>query len=201
MHPSLTFPALYCRASGFTLIEVLIVLVIVAILTMVGVPQLADFIADQRVRTVASDIAREIALARATAIEQSRRVYFEKTGAHWNNGWRIYTDLNNSGTYDAGEEIKFFDGFSASSRLYVCTNVADFATNIVFRPDGRIMRGLGAAPTPNDGLYVIDTMGDANDCNNKVRGLLFGLSGRINVQILRSGAPGCLGVAPPCAQN
>ena len=56
---------------------------------------LSEFVADQRVRTVASDIVGEIAFARAKAIEQSRRVYIERTGgAQWNNGWRIYVDLN-----------------------------------------------------------------------------------------------------------
>jgi prepilin-type N-terminal cleavage/methylation domain-containing protein len=186
---------LQLRSRGFTLIEVIIVMVIVAILIGMGVPLMTEFVADQRVRTAASDIAGEIAFARATAIETSRRVYIERTGALWNNGWRTYADLNNNGSYDAGEEIKIFNGFSAG-RMYVCSNVADFSTNIILRPDGRVVRA--SAATANDGIYVVDAMGDANVCNNKIRALLFGVSGRVTVQVIKSGSSSCPGVAPPC---
>ena len=58
---------------GFTLIELMIVLLIVAILVAVGLPSMTDFVADERVRTVTSDIMSEIGFARATAVVQSRR--------------------------------------------------------------------------------------------------------------------------------
>jgi len=180
---------------GFTLIELLSVVMIVAILLMIGVPAMSEFVADQRVRTATSDIAAEMSLARAKAIETSRRVYVEKLGATWLNGWRIYADLNQNGSYDAGEEIKQFDGFAPGS-MYSCSTVADFANNIIFRPDGRIVRTAAAAST--DAIYVVDTMGDGNVCNNKVRALYFGLTGRVTVEKLTSGAAGCQGVAPPC---
>jgi prepilin-type N-terminal cleavage/methylation domain-containing protein len=199
LHSSLTCRAFYLASAGFTLIELITVVLIVAVLMMVGVPVMMDFVAEQRVRTVSTDIAREIAFARATAIEQSRRVYFEKTSVLWNNGWRIYADINGNASYDAGEEIRIFEGLPATSRAYVCTNVADFATNIVFRPDGRVVRT--GAPGVNDGLFVIDTMGDDDICNNKVRSLYFGLSGRVTVQVLKSATPGCPGIAPPCVKN
>jgi prepilin-type N-terminal cleavage/methylation domain-containing protein len=198
LHTALTDTPLQLRSRGFTLIEVIIVMVIAAILIAVGVPQMTEFVAEQRVRTAVSDIAAEIAFARATAIETSRRVYIEKTGALWNNGWRIYADLNNNGSYDAGEEVKIFNGFSSgpAGRMYVCSNVADFSTTVIFRPDGRVVRT--SAATADDGIYVVDTMGDANNCNNKIRGLLFGVSGRAKVEVIKSASSSCPGVAPPC---
>ena len=173
---------------GFTLIELIIVLLIAAVLTTIGIPLLSEFVADQRVRTTASDIVGEIAFARAKAIEQSRRVYIERTGVTWNNGWRIYTDLNSDNNYDVGEELKVFDGFPAGN-MYVCSTIADFANNVIFRPDGRVVRV--SAVGPNDGIYIIDTMGDGVAANNKIRGLLFGVSGRVTMVRMN-------GVAPPC---
>jgi len=170
---------------GFTLVELMIVLTIAGILMVVGAPALSDFVADQRVRTVTSDIAAEIAFARVKAIEQSRRVFMERTGADWKDGWRIYADLNNDGNYDAGEELKVFDGFPAGN-LVVCSVVAGAASNVAsysFRPDGRVAQGAGAGAT--DGIYVIDTM------HNKIRGLRFGTSGRATVSKLN-------GTTPPC---
>ena len=180
-------------ARGFTLIELMIVLIIVGIFMVIGVPMLSEFVADQRVRTTASDIVSEIAFARAKALEQSRRVYIERTGATWNNGWRIYVDLNGDGNYDAGEEIKIFNGFPPGN-LYVCSTVDDFANNVIFRPDGRVVRTpppAGDAPAPTDGIYVVDTMADGVVANNKIRGLLFGISGRVTTVRMN-------GVAPPC---
>jgi prepilin-type N-terminal cleavage/methylation domain-containing protein len=181
-----------CRrwaAYGFTLIELMVVLVIVAILVVVGVPMITEFIADQRVRTVTSDIVADIAFARAKAVEQSRRVYMERTGATWANGWRIFVDLNDSNSYDANEEVKIFNGYPAGS-MYLCSTVADFANNVIFRPDGRVVRSAVPAPGANDGIYVVDLMNDGVLANNKIRGILFGTSGRATTVLLNgTGAP------------
>src|SRR5260221_767616 len=165
-------------ACGFTLIELMSVAAIAVILIAVGAPPLGEFMADQRVRSTASDIAAEVALARAKAIESSRRAYIERTGGEWRNGWRVYVDLNNSGRLDAGEELKRFEGFSPTGTMYVCSTVADFGTHVIFRPDGRVVRSAGTSSTASDGIYVVDTLGGRAVAQNKNRGLLIGLSGR-----------------------
>ena len=175
------------------MIEMMTVVTIIAILLAIGVPAMSEFAADQRVRTVASDITSEIALARAKAIETSRRVYIEKLGVLWNNGWRMYADMNDNAAYDAGVdlEIKRFDGFTTGT-IYVCTLPSvDFATRVVFRPDGRIVRN--GAITANDGFYVVNVL-DAVQANNKIRGIQFGLSGRATSLKLN-------GTAVPCVAN
>jgi type IV fimbrial biogenesis protein FimT len=104
-------------ARGFTLIELMIVVLIAAILLAIGLPNMTDFIAEQRVRSTASDITSEIMFARAKAVEMSRRVIMEKLGAGWDQGWRIYVDVNNSGAYEAGTdiELKQFNGFGTGA--------------------------------------------------------------------------------------
>jgi prepilin-type N-terminal cleavage/methylation domain-containing protein len=182
------------RSRGFTIIEILVTVTIIALMLVIGVPAMGEFVADQRVRTVASDITSEIALARAKAIESSRRVYMEKLGVNWNNGWRIYADINDNGAYDAGVdlELKRFDGFSTGN-IYMCTlPAAAFLNQIIFRPDGRVVR-TGAIST-NDGIYIVDTMGDATASNDKIRGVQFGFSGRTTVLKLN-------GQALPCVAN
>jgi len=159
------------------MIEMMVVMLVAAILITLAAPAFNDFVATQRVRTTASDIMADFALARAQAIESSRRVYFERTGTTWTDGWRIYVDRNDNAAYDVGEEIKIVNGLSGNIR--VCTNVDDFASDIIFRPDGRVVRT--GVPTTNDGVFVIDDMGDTDLSNNKIRGILFGLSGRATV--------------------
>ncbi len=177
------------RARGFTLIEMLFVVAIAAILLAIGVPELREFVADQRVRTVASDLAQEFAYARAQAIQDSRRVYIERTNPLWKDGWRIYVDRNSNGSYDAGEEIKINLGLSGSPNLRVCSTAGDFATNVILRPDGRIVRV--SAPASSDGIYVVDDLGDGDPLNNKIRGLMFGTTGRITIVNFNKTIPPC----------
>src|SRR5258706_12058354 len=178
-------------ARGFTLIELMSVAAVAAILIAVGAPPLGEFMADQRVRSTASDIAAEIAFARAKAIENSRRAYLERTGEEWRNGWRVYLDLNNNGGLDAGGGFKNFEGFSPTNTMYVCSTVADFGAHVIFRPDGRVVRSAGTPSTASDGIYVVDTLGGGAVAKNKIRALLFGLSGRVTVVKLN-------GTTPPC---
>ena len=182
------------RARGFTLIEIMTVVTIITLMLVIGVPALTEFVADQRVRTVASDINGDISLARAKAIETNRRVYMQKLGVNWNNGWRLYADMNSNAVYDVGLdlELKRFDGFTTGT-IYVCTlPIGGFVNQIIFRPDGRIAR-VGAV-TATDGIYVVDPMSGASIATNKVRGLQFGLSGRTTTLKLN-------GTAAPCVAN
>lgn len=182
-------------AHGFTLIEILVVMTIIALMLVIGVPAMGEFVADQRVRTVTSDITSEIALARAKAIESSRRVYMEKLGVNWNNGWRLYVDQNDNSTYDAGVdlEIKRFNGFTTGT-IYVCTvPVGAFTNQIIFRPDGRVARA--GAVSANDGIYVVDTMSASTPVTGyKIRGVQFGFSGRTTTLKLN-------GQPLPCVAN
>jgi len=191
MQTALTKPAVSRKpAHGFTLIELLTVMTVVGLLVTIGLPAMSDFVADQRVRTTASDLASEISYARSMAIETSRRVYIERTGVLWSNGWRVYADINGNAAYDAGVDtlLKVFDGF-ASGNVYVCSTVTDFANQIALRPDGRVQRN--SVVGVNDGIYVVDTQGGSTPSLNKIRGLIFGLSGRVTTVKLN-------GTTAPC---
>ena len=173
------------RSTGFTLLELMITLVIMAIVITVGLPSFNDFIAAQRVRTTASDIMSDIAFARAEAIKESRRVVMERvpgpTGT-WKDGWRICIDVNGDGDCDATDLVRKIAN-PVGGRTRVC---ADPDAPLVFRPDGRLMGARDAT----DGIRVSDDLGDGDVTNNRTRLVFIGVSGRPSVEI-QDGVVGC----------
>ncbi len=77
------------RLSGFTLLELMLVITIVAILAGIGVPSFSRFIADQRVHTAASDLQAALWRARSESIRLNRDVVLAPLNADagWESGW------------------------------------------------------------------------------------------------------------------
>ena len=90
--------------------------------------------------------------------------------------------------HNAAEEILKITQPLPGERLRVCTNVADFAQRIVFRPDGRIVRNTPV--TDLDQITVSDDLGDGDTSNDKIRSIFFGASGRMTTMDQNGGANG-----------
>lgn len=167
---------------GFTLVELMITLVITVIAITVGVPSLTDFVAAQRVRTTASDLVADMALARAEAIKESRQAMLERLAGStstWKDGWRICVDINSNGTCDNAEVRK--STTTVPGRSKVCSTTNDFNDRVIFRPDGRVIRTV--APGANDGLRVSDDNGDSDTVNDRIRLIFIGISGRARIEV------------------
>jgi type IV fimbrial biogenesis protein FimT len=82
---------------GFTLIEMMIVVAVVAILASLAAPSLSTFVASQRVKTASFDLYSSMMFARSEAIKRRSNVYVRaKDGALWTSGWDVSTDLTGS---------------------------------------------------------------------------------------------------------
>lgn len=62
------------RGSGFTLIEVMIVLVIMAVLLAIAVPSMRELIARQRVEGIAQELATDLRFLKSQQIQRRRSV-------------------------------------------------------------------------------------------------------------------------------
>jgi type IV fimbrial biogenesis protein FimT len=65
---------------GFTLIELMVTLAVFAILSLLAMPSFNTWIANNRVRAVAEDMANGLRLAQAEALRRSRQTVFALTG-------------------------------------------------------------------------------------------------------------------------
>ncbi len=92
--------------SGFTLIEALIVVALVAIMLAIGIPSFVSFMSRYRLTATSNDFLSGITLTRNEAIKRGRRVdMVPVSGNDWKTGWILFIDQNNNQLVDSGEEI------------------------------------------------------------------------------------------------
>jgi type IV fimbrial biogenesis protein FimT len=91
------------RTSGFTLVELMVTIAIVAILLALGLPSFQGSLRSNRVATSTNELLASFSLARTEAIKttQASRVCARdgnECGEDWNQGWLVVTDSDGNGT-------------------------------------------------------------------------------------------------------
>lgn len=94
MAPSRHRGPLPCGCRGFTMIELVVAISIVAILLAIGVPALRDLVVSQRVRTAANNLYSDLSYARAEAIKRNAQVQVTRAGGAWTSGWDVLSTGN-----------------------------------------------------------------------------------------------------------
>jgi len=128
--------------SGFTLVELMVTLSVLAILAAVALPSFQDTIRLNRVSTENNELIAALNLARTEAIKT--RSFAElcasadgtACGVDWSQGWMVWSDINRNGALDAGTEVVRFE--RADPQVTAVANIAgiDAGTSAV-RYNGR----------------------------------------------------------------
>ena len=92
------------RDSGFTLIEMMMVIAIIAIMSAVAIPAFMSMLPGMRLNGAARQVMTDLMAARMDAVKQNNRfrVFFNSPGT---NQYQILDDDDNDGTADTGEAI------------------------------------------------------------------------------------------------
>lgn len=130
--------------KGFTLIEVLTIMLVVAILASIGLPGMNRMLENNRLSANTNRLVSSLYAARSEAVKRNTSAVIctrniagnacGGAGTTWNDGWIVFVDIDGDGVRDANEELlnvveKTDTGmaFSAEARI-----------NISFSGDGMV---------------------------------------------------------------
>lgn len=128
--------------EGFTLIELMISIVVMAVLVAVAGPSFVDLIRNNRIQTGADNFFTALISVRSEALKRNQRVVLCKssngsscsTSDGWEQGWLSFVDEDADNTLDTGEPIiHVSDGLHAG---YTLSAGGNFANYIAYKQDG-----------------------------------------------------------------
>lgn len=152
---------------GFTLIELMITLAVLAILLAVSVPSFTDMTLGSKLRSQANDLVAGTVLARSEAIKRNQTVTLcaSNDGATctgtWVNGWIVRSS--------GGAVIQ---AYGAAPSGFLITSVQ---ASFTFQPTG-----VGVTPAPADPTFVVCRASPS--VGGQERKVTITLTGRASVQ-------------------
>jgi len=174
--------------SGFTLIELMVTISILAILLGIAVPSFQGFVLNSRLTATTNDLASALAMARSEAVKRATRVTVCKSGntnaanpacsaaVNWQDGWIVFVDGGTAGTVDGTDSGNILRVFQPTVNNGIAINSgANFDDWVSYLATGV---SVGGGNFPND-TFTVDFATCPNPATNMARELIVSPTGRV----------------------
>lgn len=145
------------RRSGFSLVELMVVIAIAAILLIVAIPSFKAIINSSRLTSAANELVAAVQTARADAIRYNRRTEVclsnnantatptcAADNATDTKGWLVFIDVDKDGTYTSGTDTPLRVATVHPTVSILGSPNLSGTVKIIFRSDGM---ARGGSPT------------------------------------------------------
>lgn len=127
------------RNRGFTLIEMMVTVAILAILIAAVTPSFRGLLRDNQAATQANALVTSLMLARSEAIKRNAPVVMCRSntgtscaGSDWADGWILWADTNGDAAIDSGEIVQVQEDLAGNFTLTAT------GSSFTYRPDGSV---------------------------------------------------------------
>ena len=131
------------KSTGFTLLELVIIVTILAITSAFAAPGVMSMIADNRISSSVNDYVAALQFAKTEAAARISPVTLCKAnnnlnncvaGGDWQQGWVVFADANSNASVDGGEQILLVhEALDPQITFGATAQLQDFIT---YRPSG-----------------------------------------------------------------
>ena len=135
------------QQSGFTLLELMIVVAVAGVFLAVAIPAFADLITRNRLTAQTNSVLSALYLARSEAVNRgfNIRVLSNNGTTNWAAGWVVRLDVNSDGVTDAADTvIRNYDAIENG----ILDGPADGVSEIAYLPSGFLNPVIPVANPP-----------------------------------------------------
>ncbi len=126
------------RTSGFTLIELMVTIALMAIMLSIAAPSFTSFRRNSELTSIANNFLAALNAARTEAMKRNMfaLVVPLNNDDDWSKGWVVFVDVNDNGSYDSASDILVMQQEAPPSYITLTGNNSTAASASYVRYDG-----------------------------------------------------------------
>lgn len=152
------------RASGFTLLELMVTIAVASVLIGLAIPSFSDMMRNNRLTTYTNELVTALNLARSEAVKRAVQVTILRksaTNSVWESGWEVFVDNNGDGIRNGTDAL--LRDYPQLTTGYTIRSGANYSCWLAFTSAG-VVRASNSSCTggglSNDSFRVCDPSAD-----------------------------------------